>query len=223
MNMLKVSAGLLALLPVLVSAEMQPLPDDALANADGQSGALISADMKLNLDASGNYDCAGDTAFCRIAFAANNRQDASGNTEWIVLKGVHGQVKIDDLRLDGVVGINGTQKNGIKLTFDPAKPIQVRNLGFDAISSEADYAPLATNPLNTAYPTEYGSGKGYFNPEFYGDYSTTADPNGKTGYNNVATYNVKQFDVGRETGFMGVNMHADLQINGSVTIYGYQP
>ena len=198
---------------------LESLTDDQLSSSTGQAGAEIDLTLKINVDDSNNYNCEANTTFCRIAFSPNNR------SEWIVLKGFRGSISLQGVRLDGAIDISGLGRNGIKLTFDPSKPIEIRNLGFDALSIEQDFTAGTYTPTQGAngYTEELNSGEGYLAPGYYGDFSSSPDPNGVSGYNNAAFYNVQAFDQGRERGFIGVTMNGNLSVDGSLTIFNFQP
>lgn len=169
---------------------MQEMSEVALSETTGQSGAEISLDMRLNLDDNGNYVCEGGVKFCRIALASNNRVNAEGQTKWLVIKGVRGQIKVQQLYMEGVTGIQTVNKagetvtkNGLKLTYNPDKPIIIRNFGYEALSAEDDSAT-------------------------------------QKGYLKTQTFTGTGFDAGRETGVLGLDVNANLQIGGTVKVFG---
>lgn len=184
------TVAMLCLTAALPAHAMQEMSEAALSQTTGQSGAEITLDMRLNLDENGKYVCDGGVQFCRLALASNNRVNAEGQTKWLVMKGVHGQIKVQQLFMEGVTGIQtvgkegkAVTKNGLKLTFNPEKPILIRNFGYEALSAEED------TPEQKAYlKTETFTGTG--------------------------------FDAGRETGVLGLEINANLQIGGTVKIFG---
>lgn len=185
-------AAAMLCLSTLSAHAMQEMTESALSQTTGQSGAEISLDMRLNLDENGNYVCEGGVQFCRIAYASNNRVNENGETKWLVMKGVHGQIKVQQLFMEGVTGIetvdkdgNAITKSGLKLTYNPDKPILIRNFGYEALSAEDDI----------------GTDKAYL---------------------RTNTYTGTGFDAGRETGLFGMVVNANLQMGGTVKIFGIE-
>ncbi len=220
-------------------AELSGLSDVELQTTTGQAGADLNLALSLNQsNITGGapsttllamYDPARtplfDTSlclknaleFCRLAIALNNRSvDASGNPlgtnvgkkQWITFKGIQGTVNIPKLGIDGVdVAYGNVTKAALMFSFDPKVPIQIRNLGFQslAIENDADLNADAT-PTPTSSNT---STRGYLNK---GQYTAT---DGAFDANNPNYTDV----VGREKGFLGVNMNANLSMTGSIKMF----
>jgi hypothetical protein len=200
----------------LAQAEMQVLSEDELQLVDGQGGADISLEMRLNHDT--NAQLTGCTAFefCRFALNLNNRNDdgsitgsATGKKLWLVFKQVQGTIIFQEIKLDATdltayVGKNSATvvKPAIKLSFDATKPILIRNLGYQALAIETDTVANEGAGNIPGYLAKGSGGSG-----------VTAYANGK--YTNATNL----FDLGRETGFMGLNMYGNLALAGTVKIF----
>ncbi|ENU22676.1 hypothetical protein F993_02577 [Acinetobacter proteolyticus] len=224
-------------------AELNDLSDLELQSTVGQAGADLSLALSLNqgpvMGTVNNsilamYDpartpqfdtslCLKDALeYCRLAIALNNRSvDTSGNPlgtnvgkkQWITFKGIQGTVNIPKLGIDGVdvtytkVGGGTVNKPALQFSFDPKVPIQVRNLGFQSLAIETD-----TDLNSDATPTPAASNtltRGYLKKVQYGDASGAFDANNPN-------YSEK---VGREQGFLGVNMNANLSLTGSIKMF----
>lgn len=196
--------GLALLASNLTNASLMPIENSELATMSGQGGADISIDMKLNVDASGKYTCAnGKDEFCRFALIPNNRGATIDTRKWLVFKGIHGAINIQQLGLDGadITYLNDSSASvsraALKVTFDPTKPILIKNFGYDSLSIE-----LGTTTQ-----------EGYLNT---GRYASSATFDGRDPVYDGASINA---NVGREVGFMGMNINAALAINGSVKMF----
>ncbi len=209
-SMFKPVMGLgLVLCTSVACAQLQPLSTEALSAVNGQSGARLDLNMRINWDtATGQYACSGSGAdkdkFCRLGVSLNNRVDSSNRKSWLVFKGLHAEaINLQNLRIDGVSGINGTQ-SGLKLTFTPTDPIELRHVGFNALSMEYDdFASTLSSTVN-------------------GRWDEPANPTGDPGYLKYSTYSMTDpsvYDRGRETGFLGMDIHGNLSVTGSMTIY----
>lgn len=219
---------LLALLAVshIAVADMQVMSEEELQSIDGQSGADLSLEMRLNQDVNYNFDNALCTKFeyCRFALSLNNRyddgsykdnsgvvheQDGStvgatlGKKLWLVFKQVQGTIKFQEIKLDAVdltpyVGDNGTtvQKAAIQLGFDATKPILIRNFGYQSLAIEMD----------THDNEGLGNMPGYL-----------AKSNG-VGYSG-GKYTTAGFDNGREVGFTGLNINGNLALKATLKIF----
>lgn len=201
-------------------AGLVDLDNDALTQVTGQGGADLSWTLSLNhkyandmslssiskMDANGKVteayystQCVSDI-LCRVAVAFNNQKvsdlDKNGNAQqkWLVLKKFQGTLQVDKFQLDGTTILNkdGNQQSAMKLTFLDDKPLKIRNLGFTSASIEVGAA---------------GAEQGYANNKVYGQggYAT-----------NAAT-----FDTGTEKGFMGMNVHGNLQMSGNLKVFSY--
>ena len=192
---------------------MEPLDDADLQQVDGQAGAVISLDLRLNHFGTGananrfdtSYCNSTNLQYCRLAVSFNNRELAGGLKQWLVFKGIQGTVLLQDISFEGrdLLVNNGTQiKAAIKLSFDFTKPIVIRNFGFDAIAVENDTA-------NT------DAGRGYLNTDRYA-----------IGQPRVGLFDATHSTLagtGRETGFAGLNVHGNLATSGSVSIFSCAP
>lgn len=145
-----------------------------------------------------------------------------GKKLWIVLKGIQGTINLQHMGLDGtdLTYANDTDgkivvKPAIQLSFDAAKPILIRNFGFNAISMETDtHTDTDTANNKEGYWNKDSGGTGvrkYTNGKY--DYSTPVPVNGMT-------YNTNSFDHGRETGFLGMKMHGNLALQGTIKVFG---
>lgn len=200
-------------------AGLQELDSASLAEIQGQGGADLSLVMRLNQKLSDDtaattgtfnngstlandstkttlqtLDCP-DIRFCRLAVAFNNRADASGNTQWLVFKGVQGYINIPKIGIDGVdVAVGATTKTVLQLSFDETKPIQIRHLGFQSLSIETDSVAR----------------KGYLEMDSGGSGS---------GAYSLGKYTAVGFDQGREVGFAGLDIHGNLSVQGKFQIF----
>ncbi|EZQ01416.1 hypothetical protein [Acinetobacter sp. Ver3] len=202
---------------------LEPMSDEALKNVEGQAGADLSLKLSLNqkLVTENNvqryvFDDAlcKDAEYCRLALAVNNRYIKDGQASstdgfklWLVFKGIQGTLNIQKIGLDGVdlsyKNDSGTDqlKAAMQLSFDPSKPIQIRNFGFDALAFGQDkFTSNATTEGVGTSPADYG-------------------------YLQVTRYDSSNaprsaYDHGRETGFMGLKMNGNLAVQGKVMMFG---
>ena len=193
----------------LTQAEMQVLSEDELQLVDGQGGADISLEMRLNHDTSAQITGCADYEYCRFALNINNRSNALGMKQWLVFKQVQGTIIFQEIKLDATdltayIGkdVATVVKPAITLSFDATKPILIRNLGYQSLAIETD----------TVANEGVGNLPGYL-AKGSGGSGVTAYANGK--YTNLANL----FDLGRETGFMGLNMYGNLALAGTVKIF----
>lgn len=203
---------------------------------------LSDADLLAGTTPTFNCDPA-RLEYCRLAISVNKRfvqQGSAGAADpiwstaasdptignkgrklWVVFKGLQGTVNIQKIGLDAVdlqyapkTGAGTVTKPAIQLTFDGTKPIQIRNFGFNALSIEQDTGTVlsyydASNNLiegTSTNPQDYGFLK-------TGTYTAVAQSTGATG----TTAN--NYDVGREKGFLGLQMNGNLAIDGKVQIF----
>lgn len=199
-------------------AALEPLANSELQQVDGQAGADISLELRLNQTSAGVFDTTGCASiqFCRLGVSINNRyhdgtQDtyvngnrvasATGKKLWLVFKGIQGTINIQQMALDGAdLKYGNITKPAIQLGFNPLKPIQIRNLGFSALSIETDDGP---NETGTPGYLAMGSGGTGANAYSAGRYTDTSN----------------KFDLGRETGFTGLNIHGNLSVAGTIKIF----
>lgn len=193
----------------LTQAEMQVLSEDELQRVDGQGGADISLEMRLNHDTSAQLTGCTDFEFCRFALNLNNRSDVTGKKQWLVFKQVQGTIIFQEIKLDATdltayIGKNSANvvKPAIKLSFDATKPILIRNFGYQSLAIETDTVANEGSGNIPGYLAKGSGGSG-----------VTAYANGK--YTDLANL----FDLGRETGFMGLNTYGNLALAGTVKIF----
>lgn len=194
MRKIIVLTGVLFAFPVMA---MQPLADQELQSVEGQAGADLSLELKLNHDSNSNFFCVNnDLQYCRLAISPNNRNDdgtvtgsATGKKLWLVMKGMQGTINIQYAGLDGtdLTDIAPT-KVGLALTYDAARPILIRNYGFTSLSIETDSV------------ANEGAGN-------------------VPGYLKTGTYTTAGFDNGREFGFTGLMMNGNLAFSGVVKVF----
>lgn len=223
---------------------MEPLYDAELQAIDGQAGADLSLYLSLNhtqtlTTNNGNLDhynpgvmpvfdssvCSADRLeYCRLALIFNNRSvDSAGNAtgtntghkQWITLKGVQGTINIQKLGIDGDAisytprgGSSAKERPAVKLSFDPNFPILIRNLGFQSLAIENDRTPEVLNSSGVSTNPEQ---MGYLNKDTYSPNDGAFDANNPT-FSGIAA-------IGREKGFLGVNMNANLQMTGSIRMF----
>ena len=193
----------------LTQAEMQVLSEDELQLVDGQGGADISLEMRLNHDTNAQITGCADYEYCRFALNINNRSNASGMKQWLVFKQVQGTIIIQEVKLDATdltayIGQNAATvvKPAIKLSFDATKPILIRNLGYQSLAIETD---TVANEGSGNIPGYLAKGSG--------GVGVTAFSSGK--YTNATN----EFDLGREVGFTGLNIYGNLALAGTVKIF----
>lgn len=206
----------------LQSYALEAMTDSDLQAIDGQAGADLSLKLTLNQKLvngkyvfdNGNDGVCKDVQFCRIALVVNNRyiknnlpNSVDGNKLWLIMKGVQGTVNIQKMGLDGVdlsyktKGGTDKLKAAMQISFDGGKPIEIRNLGFDSLA-------FAQDKFSSTATTETGS-------TVQGDY----------GFLQVDRYNTtnapgSNYDHGRETGFMGLQMNGNLVLQSKIMMFG---
>lgn len=215
-------AMLLAASNIVFAADMQPMTDEELQLVDGQAGADLSLEMRLNQLPDYSFDatlCA-NFEFCRFAMNLNNRNhdgtvtgSATGRKLWLVFKQVQGTIKFQELKLDGsdlapYIGDNSAtvQKAAIQLGFDASKPVLIRNFGFQSLAIESDTCSV----LNTNCSSGTTNEPGYL--------ATTSGGSGAGVYTN-GKYTAAGFDNGREVGFTGLSINANLALQGTLKIF----
>lgn len=189
----------------------------------GNTYANLTADPRQSLDCDNRQ-------FCRFALALNNRESTVdtdpgtdttvGNKQWLVLKGFQGYVEVPKLSLDGapVTDIklsNGTadtsapdNRVALKISLDKNFPIKIRHLGFEALAIEVgSSASAGGNPYGYLNMSSCAAGDSRCSVETY--------TNGK--YDSNAG-----FDAGRETGFLGLDLHGNLAVNAKVYVFSCQ-
>lgn len=202
-------------------------------NPDGSSTNTLSSncitnyrECRLGISPNNRYD---DGSYTTVnpstgavtIFEANGTTAGAtlGKKLWLVFKGIQGTINLQQVGLDGAdlsyTGIGGANvtKAAIQLTYDPTKPILIRNYGYQSLSVEMDTVDNegATNVPGFWQNNTTGTGlKKLTNGKY--DYSTSFTAGGLT-YNNTS------FDHGRESGFTGLNMHGNLVLGGSVKLF----
>jgi hypothetical protein len=215
-------AMLLAASNIVFAADMQPMTDEELQLVDGQAGADLSLEMRLNQLPDYSFDttlCA-NFEFCRFAMNLNNRNhdgtvtgSATGRKLWLVFKQVQGTIKFQELKLDGsdlapYIGDNSAtvQKAAIQLGFDASKPVLIRNFGYQSLAIESD--TCTESNLNCSTGTVNVPG---YLAKNSGGSGTGAYTNGK--------YTAAGFDNGREVGFTGLSINANLAFTRNAKIF----
>lgn len=215
---------------MLSHAGLAQLDNTEMNQVVGQGGADLSWTLSLNhryatdlslnnisrVDNQGNAlevyyyldpaACGATKQFCRFAIAPNNHLE-NGNKKWLVFKGIQGTLQIDRFAVDGTTLINaaGNPQTALQLTFFDENPLKIRNLGFNTVSIEVG--------------TGAGALEGYANTPTYQTYNQKIiDENG-----NITTRStdVPKFDQGTEKGFLGLNIHGNLHMNGQLKIFSY--
>lgn len=215
-------AMLLAASNIVFAADMQPMTDEELQLVDGQAGADLSLEMRLNQLPDYSFDttlCA-NFEFCRFAMNLNNSNhdgtvtgSATGHKLWLVFKQVQGTIKFQELKLDGsdlapYIGDNSAtvQKAAIQLGFDASKPVLIRNFGYQSLAIESD----------TCTESNFNCSSGTTNVPGY--LAKTSGGSGAGAYTN-GKYTAAGFDNGREVGFTGLNINANLALQGTLKIF----
>lgn len=214
-TLLRYSLGLVLSLAVTsAGANFSTMSDEDLKTISGQGGADLMLDMKLNGGSTFDNTLCNNLVFCRIAVALNNRyhdgsQDtvdafgvrtpsATGKKEWVVFKGVSGQITIQEIKLDGTdITFGATTKAAIKLSFDATKPILIRKFGFQSLAIATDTVANegAGNLPGYLDPTDYSGGQAF---------DLTNPVTGKP----------------REKGFLGVTINGNLAVAGTIKMFG---
>lgn len=200
------------------SFAMEALNESELQNVEGQAGADISLTLSLNHTSTYQLDTnlcgasgSNDIRNCRIAVNFNNRQDANGNKQWLVFKGIQGTIKIPKMGLDGadlkyVSDTTNTEiiKPAILLSFSKNYPILIRNFGFDTMAIETDNPNATSNENKVGY------------------YALNSGGSTESNYSNTyvnGRYTVAGYDNGREVGFTGIKMNGNLSLNNKLMIF----
>ena len=215
--------GLLLLGLVGQCYALEALTDEALQQVEGQAGADLSLKLSINhKELTENnvtryvfdQQLCQDVEYCRMAVAVNNRYLKDGQASstdgyklWLVFKGIQGTINIQKIGFDGIdlsyKNDSSTDqiKAAMQLSFDASKPIQIRNLGFDAMAFGQDkFLSNGTNETGSTIASDYG-------------------------YLQVSRYDASNapnsaYDHGRETGFVGLNMNGNLALQGKVMVFG---
>lgn len=190
------------------------------ANYDYTSGSTYAS---IAIDPRDSLDC-DNRQFCRLAIAINNRTSAVntetdgtttvGNKQWLVFKGLQGYIEIPKLSLDAAnvtdiipyAGEDPAPNNrvALKLSLSAANPIKIRHLGFESLSLEVGSSAASA-----------GNDYGYLNMKSCTVGSAACPVQGYTNGKYVSA----GFDTGREVGFLGMDIHGNLAVNGSVYVF----
>ncbi|ANF82336.1 hypothetical protein A3K93_09130 [Acinetobacter sp. NCu2D-2] len=223
-------------------AALVNLSNDQLTQAIGQGGADLNWTLSLNHEYATNMEineistgigndfevyykldetaCGLKKVLCRLAIAPNNHLDENGNKKWLVFKGVQGTVQIDKFSLDGttitrMINNNNTrQQTALKISFEDKYPFKIRNLGFETLAVENAKEILPGDSEVSTTGKTYT--EGYLNTDIYKTNEEITDY-------DVQTDSIPKnwFDSGAEKGFMGINVHGNLHINGNIKIFSY--
>lgn len=197
-------------------AELQPLDNQDLQQVQAQGGADISWQLTLNQNSSYAFNCA-NLVYCRLGLSLNNRNldgtptgSATGKKLWLVFKGIQGTINLQQVKLDGTdITFNGNTQAAIQLSYDPLKPIQIRNFGYQALSIQYD-SVANEGALNTP---------GYLVPLTVADGGVYATVSTEGTAGRFDGYDPNNPTMGRETGFTGLNMNGNLSLAGTVKIF----
>ena len=142
----------------------------------------------------------------------NNRTTTDNRKQWLVLKGIHGTIALNNVDIDGVdllyssdsntTGVPDQIKAALQLSIKETSPILIRNFGFNAMSIETD--TVANEGLGNI-PGYLAMGNGGTGATAYAD-GVYTDPTNK-------------FDQGRETGFTGMMMNGNLALQGTLKVF----
>lgn len=218
--MKKLTLLLSLMISLSAQAALEPLNNSDLQLVDGQAGADLSLDLKLNHTSTSTFDNGTGAIcelaqYCRLGISLNNRNEdgsitgsATGKKQWLVFKGIQGSINVQLLKLDGAdltyktLANTDVVKPAMNLGFDATRPVLMRNVGFNALAVETDsVANEGTNNI----PGYLALGSGGTGASAYA--------NGR--YTNTTN----QFDLGRETGFMGLMINANLSIAGNIKMF----
>lgn len=194
--------------------------DSSSSNYDYTTGNTYA---NVVIDPRQSLDCE-NRQFCRLAFAFNNRYstldtDAGatttvGNQQWLVMKGFQGYVEIPKLSLDAANVTEMFKYSGeadapndrvaLKIGLTADNPIKIRHLGFESLSIEVGSADAAA-----------GNHFGYLNMNGCTQGSAACPVAGYTD----GKYVNAGFDTGREVGFLGLDIHGNLAVQGNMYVF----
>lgn len=201
------------------------LDNQDLLNVTGQGGADLSWTLSLNHQYANNmsltniseltnnkvtnafyqYDCIGNDNLCRLAISPNNHKEArkDENGQVITINGaiVYDQKWLVFKKLQGTLQIDQFSVDGTTITNKNSDPQSALMITF------YDDKPLKIRNLG---------------------FENISVESGDTGYLNYTTYtdiapgvSTPTFDQGKETGFMGLNVHGNLHLSGNLKIFSY--
>ena len=215
-------------LSLKLSLNHRPLTDDQLKMTDVELLANLNpaptSSTQLNL-----FDCNNNALkFCRLAVSFNKRFVTGTSTEvsdptqanpanrlWVVFKGIQGTLNyqligLDGVKLNEVLGGGkytvDTNKAAIQFGAKASMPVQIRQFGFDALAIEKDGFTSYIEPTT----------------------GRVVEPNNVTTHGYLAGTNYEAadgsvFDIGREKGFLGMEMHGNLALQGKILMYSCSP
>lgn len=228
-----------SLVASMAYADLEPLDNLQLQSIQGQAGADISLLMSLNHTNAYQFDdgiggacdksAANNTGlgYCHFALSFNKRFVKNGlavsdptqanpaNRLWLVFKGIQGTINLQKMGLDGVDLVyktDGTNsfdkiKPAMQFSFDASLPILIRNLGFNALSIEQDNFTSYIDSTGKVVENVTGSTPA----QDYGYLKATT-------YTSATAPN-SNYDIGKETGFMGLKMNGNLALQGNIKMF----
>lgn len=123
-------------------------------------------------------------------------------------------MQIDEFKLDGTTIIRNLdtfeerEQTALQISFKDEYPLKIRNLGFETLAVE-----------NATENDKGETVEGYANINTYETYEAkTIDKDGNI---IVTPVDIPKFDKGAEQGFMGLNIHGNLHMNGNIKIFSY--
>lgn len=223
-------------------AALETMDNHELQAVNGQAGADLSLELKLNHDASsvftgpsylqtidGSNDATdiANLAFYRLGISVNKRfvqettagsgdwskaSSDSGRKLWLVFKGIQGTLNIQYAGLDGV-DLLYNQKGAVVANGTDAGSQVVKPA--IQLSFKADQPILIRNFGYNALSIETDS---------FVTNSAGVEGVGTNGYLKTGVYNStnapgSNFDWGRETGFTGLQMNGNLAFQGKVNMF----
>ncbi len=231
--------GLLAGLSAPVSAALQTLDDKTLSTIEGegtvtQTAVQMSLSMMINQTAPGvpNTSCVGaggvagtNDTFCRLGLQINNVPN------WLLFKGFNGYINIPQLTLYGsAVQTSSTAAQSslvfsMPTTFAAANAnntaIQFKNVSYTlslavnpCYTSSASGSGTDCNPATGRWTTANASYMAIDNQKTYYQQAVYQNTNSTQPYYSANTY-----DVGKETGLMGVTMNGNLYVGGQINVF----
>ena len=204
-------------------AALNELDDQSLSLVEGQStGAQLALSVAINQTTPGTSNCGsgvGNTPLinCRLGFQFNNVAN------WLLFKGFNGYINIPQITLYGVnltaAPISSSvQQSAIALnivfpTSSNANntAIQFKNLAFTlGVQLNTCYTDGSGNcPTNGALaPTAAQNQATYYASTVYQNTNAAA-----------AYYSSNAYDLGKETGVIGVNINGNLNVGGTLYVF----
>ncbi|WP_410210976.1 hypothetical protein [Aquirhabdus sp.] len=220
---LVLSLSCLVIMPV--HAALSTLTNEELAAVEGQStGVQLGLELRINQVNAGTGNagallpaCAGNNVvFCRLGVQFNNQPN------WLLFKGLNGYINIPNVVLYGAdLSQLPTSQGGdpsklqsaiaINVAFPDAThntAIQFRNVSYTlgvAVNSNQSFGTLSASDNQNSYLSLVG---GNPTPPVYQNTNSAA-----------ANYSAAAYDVGKETGVMGVTMNGNLNVGGTLYVF----